>query len=144
MRFLGPSNTSRCDLLVFVNQLSLLPPRVTRPPALDAPHQQKAVSLSFSPLTQRHLLFACARTCTCMHIFVRASGPNLSLAALQICAQRNADFHREAAAFHESSRGRRRQKEPRSWYPAHACAHWPSGLPNIWSRVRKTLNERIF
>lgn len=26
----------------------------------------------------------------------------------------------------------------------HACTHWPRGLPNIWSKVRKTLNERIF
>lgn len=26
----------------------------------------------------------------------------------------------------------------------HACTHWPRSLPNIWSKVRKTLNERIF
>lgn len=26
----------------------------------------------------------------------------------------------------------------------HACTPWPRGLPNIWSKVRKTLNERIF
>lgn len=26
----------------------------------------------------------------------------------------------------------------------HACTHGPRGLPNIWSKARKTLNERIF
>lgn len=51
----------------------------TTSPALRALHRHKPIPLAFlfpsPPVRQRHLLFACARTCACMHTFVRPSGP---------------------------------------------------------------------